>query len=78
MCTVLLWNVETVFESVKRTGRAVIVRAVGVGAEIAAKTQSEALLSLGPCGMLPVGSECPIYPLIGEHGMLTVVMTSIW
>jgi 2-oxoisovalerate dehydrogenase E1 component beta subunit len=48
--TVLPWDVETVLESVKRTGRLVIVheasRTAGVGAEIAAEIQSKALLSL--------------------------------
>jgi len=48
--TVLPWDVETVVESVQRTGRLVIVheasRTAGVGAEIAAEIQSKAFLKL--------------------------------
>ncbi|KAI9446154.1 pyruvate dehydrogenase [Lactarius indigo] len=48
--TVLPWDVETVVESVQRTGRLVIVheasRTAGVGAEIAAEVQSKAFLKL--------------------------------
>jgi len=48
--TVLPWDIETVVESVRRTGRLVIVheasRTAGVGAEIAAEVQSKALLKL--------------------------------
>ena len=48
--TVLPWDVETIIESVQRTGRLVIVheasRTAGVGAEIAAEVQSKAFLKL--------------------------------
>ncbi len=48
--TVLPWDVETVVESVQRTGRLVVVheasRTAGVGAEIAAEIQSKAFLKL--------------------------------
>ncbi|KAH9023875.1 thiamine diphosphate-binding protein [Lactarius hengduanensis] len=48
--TVLPWDVESVIESVQRTGRLVIVheasRTAGVGAEIAAEVQSKAFLKL--------------------------------
>ncbi|KAI0245769.1 thiamine diphosphate-binding protein [Lactifluus subvellereus] len=48
--TVLPWDVETVIESVKRTGRLVIVhevsRTAGVGTETSAEVQSKALLGL--------------------------------
>ena len=48
--TVLPWDIETVMESVQRTGRLVIVheasRTAGVGAEIAAEVQSKAFLKL--------------------------------
>ena len=48
--TILPWDVETVVESVQRTGRLVIVheasRTAGVGAEIAAEIQSKAFLKL--------------------------------
>ena len=48
--TVLPWDIETVLESVKRTGRLVVVheasRTAGVGAEIAAEIQSKGLLKL--------------------------------
>ena len=48
--TVLPWDIETVVESVQRTGRLVIVheasRTAGVGAEIAAEVQSKAFLKL--------------------------------
>jgi 2-oxoisovalerate dehydrogenase E1 component beta subunit len=48
--TVLPWDIETVVESVQRTGRLVIVheasRTAGVGAEIAAEIQSKAFLKL--------------------------------
>ena len=48
--TVLPWDMETVIESVQRTGRLVIVheasRTAGVGAEIAAEVQSKAFLKL--------------------------------
>ena len=48
--TVLPWDIETIVESVQRTGRLVIVheasRTAGVGAEIAAEIQSKAFLKL--------------------------------
>jgi 2-oxoisovalerate dehydrogenase E1 component beta subunit len=48
--TVLPWDVETIIESVQRTGRLVIVheasRTAGVGAEIAAEVQSKAFLKM--------------------------------
>jgi 2-oxoisovalerate dehydrogenase E1 component beta subunit len=48
--TVLPWDVNTVVESVQRTGRLVIVheasRTAGVGAEIAAEIQSKVFLKL--------------------------------
>ncbi|TFY82567.1 hypothetical protein EWM64_g1447 [Hericium alpestre] len=48
--TILPWDVETVLESVKKTGRLVVVheacRTAGVGAEIAAEVQKKAFLKL--------------------------------
>ena len=48
--TVLPWDMDTVVESVRRTGRLVIVheasRTAGVGAEIAAEVQKKAFLKL--------------------------------
>jgi 2-oxoisovalerate dehydrogenase E1 component beta subunit len=48
--TILPWDVDTVVESVKRTGRLVIVheagRTAGVGAEIAAEVQKRCFLKL--------------------------------
>lgn len=48
--TILPWDVDTIVESVKRTGRLVIVheagRTAGVGAEIAAEVQKRCFLKL--------------------------------
>ncbi|KAI0247954.1 thiamine diphosphate-binding protein [Lactifluus subvellereus] len=62
--TVLPWDVETVVESVKRTGRLVIVheasRTAGVGAEIAAEIQSKALLELDAPVRRVTGWDTPV------------------
>jgi hypothetical protein len=69
LLTVLPWDVETVVESVRRTGRLVIVhpasRTVGVG-EIAAGIQSKGFLKLhAPCvvSLVVIGSKRFYHPL---------------
>jgi len=62
--TVLPWDVETVVESVQRTGRLVIVheasRTAGVGAEIAAEIQSKAFLKLHAPVRRVTGWDTPV------------------
>ncbi|KAH9958311.1 thiamine diphosphate-binding protein, partial [Russula dissimulans] len=62
--TILPWDIETVVESVRRTGRLVIVheasRTAGVGAEIAAEVQSKALLKLQAPVRRVAGWDTPV------------------
>jgi len=50
LCSILPWDVETITESVRRTGRLVIVHeagmTAGVGAEISAEVQKRCFLKL--------------------------------
>ncbi|TFY70259.1 hypothetical protein EVG20_g2739 [Dentipellis fragilis] len=62
--TILPWDVETVMESVHRTGRLVIVheasRTAGVGAEIAAEVQKKAFLKLNAPVRRVTGWDTPV------------------
>ncbi|KAI0064536.1 pyruvate dehydrogenase [Artomyces pyxidatus] len=62
--TILPWDVETVLESVQRTGRLVIVHEAsktgGVGAEIAAEVQSKAFLKLNAPVRRVTGWDAPV------------------
>ncbi|KZT09605.1 thiamine diphosphate-binding protein [Laetiporus sulphureus 93-53] len=62
--TILPWDIETVVESVSRTGRLVIVheagRIGGVGAEISAEIQKRCFLKLNAPVMLVTGWDTPV------------------
>jgi 2-oxoisovalerate dehydrogenase E1 component beta subunit len=66
--TVLPWDIETVLESVKRTGRLVVVHEASRTAVLVPKSQGRysprhCCRWAPPFGVLPVGSKCSIYPL---------------
>ncbi|KAI0723877.1 pyruvate dehydrogenase [Cerioporus squamosus] len=67
--TILPWDVDTVVESVKRTGRLVVVheagRTGGVGAEIGAEIQKQCFLKLNAPVKLVTGWDTPV-PMVYE------------
>lgn len=66
--SILPWDVETVVESVQRTGRLVIVHeagmTAGVGAEIAAEVQKRCFLRLNAPVKRVGGWECVLFIII--------------
>jgi 2-oxoisovalerate dehydrogenase E1 component beta subunit len=60
--SILPWDVETITESVNRTGRLIIVheagRTAGVGAEISAEVQKRCFLKLNAPVKRVTGWEC--------------------
>ena len=66
--SILPWDVETVVESVQRTGRLVIVHeagiTAGVGAEIAAEVQKRCFLKLNAPVKRVGGWECVLFTII--------------